>query len=104
VSTKEKEKRLSSHRHISLEWQQDYLWKWRIPIAELDQILLVRDVILTAEGKSSPSSFNLAAGLQSPHHQGAGGDRNRGEMKLGHQSKKMFLSLLLHSQVLGYRL
>jgi hypothetical protein len=30
-----------------LKGQQDYLWKWRIPIVELDQILLVRDVILT---------------------------------------------------------
>jgi hypothetical protein len=36
---------------VHLKGQQDYLWKWRIPITELDQILLVRDVILTTEGK-----------------------------------------------------
>ncbi len=47
-----------------LKGQQDYLWKWRIPIVELDQILLVRDVILTADGKLSPGSLSIAAGLQ----------------------------------------
>ena len=57
-----------------LKGQQDYLWKWRIPIVELDQILLVRDVILTADGKLSPGSLSIAAGLQIPHHVGAGGD------------------------------
>ncbi len=57
-----------------LKGQQDYLWKWRIPIVELDQILLVRDVILTADGKLSPVSLSIAAGLQFPHHVGAGGD------------------------------
>jgi hypothetical protein len=57
-----------------LKRQQDYLWKWRIPIAELDQILLVRDVILTTEGKLSPGSLSIAAGLQFPHHLGAGGE------------------------------
>ena len=41
---------------------------------ELDQILLVRDVILTADGKLSPGSLSLAAALQIPHHIGAGGD------------------------------
>ncbi len=35
-----------------LKGQDDYLWKWRIPIGELDQIFLVRDVILTAEDKT----------------------------------------------------
>ncbi len=57
-----------------LKGQQDYLRKWRIPIAELDQILLVRDVILTAEEKLSPGSLSIAAGLQFPHHLGAGGE------------------------------
>ena len=57
-----------------LKGQQDYLWKWRIPIVELDQILLVRDVILTPDGKLSPGSLSIAAGLQFPHHVGAGGD------------------------------
>ncbi len=59
---------------VHLKGQQDYLWKWRIPIVELDQILLVRDVILTTEGKLSPGSLSIAAGLQIPHHVGAGGD------------------------------
>ncbi len=63
------------HLPAHLKGQQDYLWKWRIPIiAELDQILLVRDVILTAEGKLSPGSLSVAAGLQFPHHLGAGGE------------------------------
>ncbi len=57
-----------------LKGRQDYLWKWRIPIAELDQILLVRDVILTTEGRLSPGSLSVSAGLQIPHHLGAGGE------------------------------
>ncbi len=57
-----------------IKGQQDYLWKWRIPIVELDQILLVRDVILTTDGKLSPGSLSIAAGLQFPHHVGASGD------------------------------
>ncbi len=45
-----------------------------IPIVELDQIILVRDVILTVGGKLSSGSLSIAAGLQIPHHVGAGGD------------------------------
>jgi hypothetical protein len=86
-----------------LKGQQDYLWKWRIPIAELDQILLVRDVILTAKGKLLPSSLSLAAGFQIAHHEGAGGDCNPDAMKLGHQSKKLFLSLCYCTGLLLHR-
>jgi hypothetical protein len=57
-----------------LKGQQGYLWKWKVPIGELDQILLVKDVILTSDGKLSPGSLNIAAGLQIPHHLDAGGD------------------------------
>jgi hypothetical protein len=41
---------------------------------ELDQIILVRYAILTTEEKLSPGSLSIAAGLQIPHHVGAGGD------------------------------
>ena len=57
-----------------LKGQQDYLWKLRIPIAELDQILLVREVILTTEGKLPSGSLSIAVGLQIPHHLGACGE------------------------------
>ncbi len=43
-------------------------------IAELDQILLVRDVILTTDGKLSAGSLSIAVSLKIPHHLGAGGD------------------------------
>jgi hypothetical protein len=64
----------NDHPSSASQGAAGYLWKWRIPIVELDQILLVRDVILTADGKLSPGSLSIAAGLPFPHHVGAGGD------------------------------
>jgi hypothetical protein len=49
------------------------LWKWRLPIGEVNQILLVRNVYLGKDGCLCKTSRNLAAGLKFPHHAGTGG-------------------------------
>lgn len=47
------------------------LWTGRIPLGELDQHLLVRNVTLQSNGKLAPETLTLAAGLPWPHHKGA---------------------------------
>jgi hypothetical protein len=56
-----------------LKGLENYLWKWRLPIDEMDQLLLVRNVGLDANGCLCKASRNLAAALRFPHHVGAGG-------------------------------
>ncbi len=57
-----------------LKGLEKYLWKWRLPINELDQLLLVRNVGLDANGCLCKASRILAAALRFPHHVGAGGE------------------------------
>ena len=53
------------------------MWKWRLPIDELDQLLLVRNVGLDANGMMLwKDSRMLAAALKFPHHVGAGGEES----------------------------
>ncbi len=52
------------------------LVKWRLPIDESDQLLLVRNVGLDANGCLCKASRNLAAVLRFPHHVGAGGEES----------------------------
>jgi hypothetical protein len=49
------------------------LYTGKIPIGELDQHLLVRNVALKPSGRLSPQTLGLAARLPKPHHKGAGG-------------------------------
>ena len=59
-----------------LKGLEKYLWKWRLPIAELDQLLLVRNIGLDANGCLCKDSRMLAATLRFPHHVGAGGEES----------------------------
>ena len=59
-----------------LKGLERYLWKWRIPINEMDQLLLVRNVGLHANGCLCKASRILAASLRFPHHVGAGGEES----------------------------
>jgi hypothetical protein len=49
------------------------LYLQRIPNAELDEHLLIRNVSITNKGRLSHDTLKLAATLASPHHLGAGG-------------------------------
>jgi hypothetical protein len=57
-----------------LKGKEGYLWKWRLPVGEANQLLLVRNVFLESEGCLCKASRTLAAALKFPHHVGAGGD------------------------------
>ncbi len=52
------------------------LYTGRIPMNELHDHLLVRNLDISARGKLSPDSILLAAALSRPHRHGAGGDDN----------------------------
>jgi hypothetical protein len=56
-----------------LKGRKKYLWNWRIPIGEANQLLLVRNVILNKDGCLCGIARSLAAALKYPHHVGAGG-------------------------------
>ncbi len=56
-----------------LKGLEKYLWKWRLPIDEVDQLLLVRNVGLDVNGCLCKDSRMLAAALKFPHRVGAGG-------------------------------
>ena len=59
-----------------LKGLEKYLWKWRLPIDELDQLLLVRNVGMDADGCLCRDSRILAAALRFPHHVGAGSEES----------------------------
>ncbi len=59
-----------------LKGLEKYLWKWRLPVNELNQLLLVRNVGLDANGCLCKASRILAASLKFLHHVGAGGDES----------------------------
>jgi hypothetical protein len=57
-----------------LKGKEKYLWNWRIPISEKNQLLLlIRNVVLEKDGCLSKTTKELAATLKYPHHVGAGG-------------------------------
>jgi hypothetical protein len=56
-----------------LKGREKYLWNWRIPIGEVNQLLLIRNVILEKDGCLCKITKELAAALKHPHHVGAGG-------------------------------
>ena len=51
-----------------LKGKEGYLWKWRLPVGEANQLLLVRNVILDKEGCLCKASRTLATALKYPHH------------------------------------
>ena len=59
-----------------LKGLENYLWKWRLPIKELDQLLLVRNVGLDAHECLCKASRIIATSLSFPHHVGAGGEES----------------------------
>jgi hypothetical protein len=59
-----------------LKGSEKYLWKWRFPIDESDQLLLVRNLGLDANGCLCKASKKLAAALRIPHHVGAGAEES----------------------------
>ncbi len=59
-----------------LKGLEKYLWKWRLPFKELDQLLLVRNVGLDACGCLCKASRIIATSLSFPHHVGAGGEES----------------------------
>jgi hypothetical protein len=59
-----------------LKGREGYLWKWRLPVGEANQLLLIRNVILDGKGCLCKASRTLAAALKFPHHVGAGGEES----------------------------
>jgi hypothetical protein len=58
---------------MHLKGKEKYLWKWRIPIGEKGQLLLIRNVVLEKDGCLSKITKDLASALKYPHHVGSGG-------------------------------
>ena len=52
------------------------LWTGKLPIGEWDELALVRNVGLNSVGVLNSTSIKLAASLEIPHHEGAGGEDN----------------------------
>lgn len=52
------------------------LYRGDLPSNEWDNLFLIRNVALQADGRLDDKSAKLAAELHIPHHQGAGGDDN----------------------------
>ena len=57
------------------------LWTGKLPIEEWDELVLVRNVGLDSMGVLNPTSIELAASLDIPHHEGAGGEADFGSKK-----------------------
>ncbi len=53
-----------------------HLWWGRIPLEDIDRHVLIRGVGLNALGKLDRTSIELAAKLEIPHHEGAGGEED----------------------------
>jgi hypothetical protein len=62
--------------HLKGMEMEGYLWKWRLPVGEVNQLLLVRNVILDKEGCLCKASRTLTAALKYPQYVGAGGEES----------------------------
>ena len=58
---------LTSHGRLN------HLWWGRIPMEDVDKHILIRSVGLSALGRFDSTTIKLAAELDIPHHEGAGG-------------------------------
>ena len=52
------------------------LWTGKLPIDEWDELVLVRNIGLNFVGVLNSTSIRLAASLEIPHHEGAGGEES----------------------------
>ena len=52
------------------------LWTGKLPIDKWDELVLVRNIGLNSLGVLNSTSIRLAASLEIPHHEGAGGENN----------------------------
>ena len=52
------------------------LWTGKLPIDEWDELVLVRNIGLNSVGVLNSTSIKLAASLDIPHHEGAGGEED----------------------------
>ena len=57
-----------------LKGKEKCLWKWKLPVGETEQLLLVRNVCLDQDGCLCKATKDLAATLRFAHHVGAGGE------------------------------
>jgi hypothetical protein len=55
-----------------LKGKEKYLWKWRLPVGETDQLLLERNVCLDQDGCLCKATKDLAAALGFAHHVAGG--------------------------------
>ncbi len=53
-----------------------HLWWGRIPLEDVGKHILARGVGLSALGKLDEDTITLAANLNTPHHEGAGGEED----------------------------
>ena len=53
-----------------------YLWWGRIPLEDVEKHILVRNIGISALGKLDEETMKLAAQLNIPHHEGAGGEND----------------------------
>ncbi len=53
-----------------------HLWWGRIPLEDAEKHILVRDIGISALGKLDKETIMLAAQLNIPHHEGAGGEKD----------------------------
>ncbi len=51
-----------------------HLWWGRIPLEDIEKHILVRNIGISALGKLDKETIKLAAQLNIPHHEGAGGE------------------------------
>jgi hypothetical protein len=52
------------------------LWTGKLPLSELDRLMLARDVGVNSEGHLDTAAAALASKLKIPHHVGADGEEN----------------------------
>jgi hypothetical protein len=60
----------------SIHGKLNHLWWGRIPIEDIYKHVLIRGVGLSALGKLDKETIKLAALLEIPHHEGAGGEED----------------------------
>ncbi len=58
---------------ITNHGRMKHLWWGRIPLEDIDKHVLIRGVGLSATGKLDKYTIKIAANLEIPHHEGAGG-------------------------------
>jgi hypothetical protein len=53
-----------------------HLWWGRIPLEDVVKHILIRGVGISALGKLDEDTIKLASNLNTPHHEGAGGEQD----------------------------